>query len=460
MRLALNTRESLLGGIDHADRAFESAAELLDADGVDGAIVIDAAAWEQALATAEALRAAPHLTRMPIYLSAQPGGQQPDAAGALFDGVALAEPDWKARAVQVLSEAERFANRATAPGEALAQYLACRPQARLRPIRDWRAPGYYRYPVVEALLGAIESPFVWLDRWTQRHVLDLDVVVDRLRLCDACGSAHLSYLDVCPACGSLDILNMRLLHCFTCSHVGTRESFVHQDRLRCPKCEAVLRHIGVDYDRPIEQQQCRHCKHLFVDASVRSACMACGATSGPEHLQVRTIAIYRLGGAGLLLARQGNLSPVLSGLDIVNFIAPALFERLIDWQVALAKRYPESHFFSVIAFRVANLGELVETLGRSATGALVDAFAERLRAMLRVCDLTTRGDEHFWLLAPHTNSQGTKTLIQRVVALCDATRQGARVQLKLTSTAATIPEDTEIPTEGNQMMGVLAARLQ
>jgi GGDEF domain-containing protein len=291
-------------------------------------------------------------------------------------------------------------------------------------------------------------------------VLDVDVVVDRLRLCDACGSAHLSYLDVCPACGSLDIAQTRLLHCFTCSHVGARETFVQQERLRCPKCEAVLRHIGVDYDRPIEQQQCRHCKHLFVDAEVRSACMACDARSAPEQLPARTVAVYRLGGAGLLLARQGNLSPVLSGLDIVSFVAPALFERLIDWQHALARRYPESYFFSVIGVRVANLAALTDALGRSATAALVDTFAERLRALLRVSDITTRSDDHLWLLAPHTRASGAEVLMGRIRALTDATRQGSGLALEVSTTAASIPEDATLPGEGSQLMGLLASRLE
>ncbi|MGC3999712.1 MAG: hypothetical protein QM767_20605 [Anaeromyxobacter sp.] len=457
MRLLLHTTPAVLDGdLDHP-RPFGLVAELVAADAAEGALVIEAASWDEAVSAGAAVRAAPHLSRLPLFLAERPAGDEPAVAGQLFDGLHLG--DLRARAAPILSEGSRFAHRANAPGEALAQYLACRPQARLHPIRDWRAPGYYRYPVVDALLGASENVFTWLDRWAARHVLDLDIVVDRLRLCDACSSAHLSYLDVCPSCASLDIVHTRLLHCFTCAHVGPREAFVQGDHLSCPKCEAVLRHIGVDYDRPIEQQQCRHCKHLFVDADVRSACMACQATSSPEHLPSRAIGLYRLGGAGLLLARQGNLSPVLSGLDMVNYIGPALFERLIDWQVALARRYPESHFFSVIGLRVANLSRLVETLGRSGTAALVDSFAERLRAMLRVCDVTTRSDEHLWLLAPHTDAKGAGCLIGRIEKLTEATRQPSGLKLELGSTVGSIPGE-DVPTEGSQLMGVLASRLE
>ncbi len=459
MRSTSNSTQGPLERIAAGDHVFASAREVVAVEDLRAPLLVNSQTWEQAIACAEALRAAPHLTRLPMFLLPRPEGQEPGAAGALFDGVALAEVDRNARSDQILAEADRFAHLATAPGEALAQYLACRPQARLRPIRDWRAPGYYRYSVVEALLGTLEDPFVWLGRWAQRHVLDVDVVVDRLRLCESCGSAHLSYVDVCPSCESLDIVNTRLLHCFTCGHVGPHDGFQNQQRLRCPKCETALRHIGVDYDRPIEQQQCRHCKHLFVDASTKSTCMACEASNSPEHLPVRAVAVYRLGGAGLLLARQGNLSPVLSGLDTVNYIAPALFERLLDWQFALARRYPESHFFSLVGLRVSNLAELVESLGRSATGALVDAFAERLRATLRTCDLTSRGDEHIWVLAPHTNGQSATLLIRRIAALSEATRQSDQSVLRLASTTASIPEEIELPTEGNQLMGLLAARL-
>lgn len=425
------------------------------------AVLIDADAWAQAWSWARALRGHARLAHLPVFLHERPQGTEPVGAAALFDGIALDASAREALAHDILVQAERLTHVAAVPSEAVAQYLACRPLQRLQPVRDWASPGYYRYPLVETLLGEGEDPFVWLERWSRRRILDIDMVQDRLRICDQCSSAHLNHVDVCPACASIDIASTRLLHCFTCGHVEQQESFQRQHRLECPKCSTVLRHIGVDYDRPLEQLQCRQCKNLFVDADVRSQCMACGAGSAPDRLPVRPVPSYRLGGAGLLLARQGNLSPVLSGLDTVNFIVPALFERLLDWQIALARRYPESHFFSVIGLRVRNLEELVSARGRSGTATLVDGFAERLRATLRTTDLTTRGDDdHIWLLTPHTDEAAARLLVSRIRALGSATRQADASMLDLATAVASLPGDGSLPLEGNQLMGLMASRLE
>lgn len=441
-------------------RADDLASLLAQAAGA--ALLLDTRDWARAHDWARVLRSQAALAHRPVFLHARPAGPEPLGAAALFDGVGLEAAARDTLAHDILTQAARLTHVATAPGEAVAQYLACRPSQRLHPVKDWTAPGYYRYPLVEALLAEGEDPFVWLERWGRRRILDTDMVVDRLRLCDQCASAHLNHVDVCPACASIDIASTRLLHCFTCGHVDQQESFQRQHRLECPKCSTVLRHIGVDYDRPLEQLQCRQCKNLFVDADVRSQCMACGATSSPERLPVRPIPVYRLGGAGLLLARQGNLSPVLSGLDTVNFIVPALFERLLDWQIALAQRYPDSHFFSVIGLRVRNLAELVGALGRSTTATLVDGFAERLRATLRNTDLTTRGDDdHIWLITPHTDEPGARLLVSRIRALGHASRQADETSmLQLSTAVASLPGSEEWPLEANQLMGLMASRLE
>ncbi|MDO6386572.1 MULTISPECIES: diguanylate cyclase [unclassified Uliginosibacterium] len=424
-------------------------------------VLLETSAWPQAAAWVRAIRAQPALSHLPLFLATRPDGAEPPGLASLLDGIALDAAGRDAQAGEIMAQAARLTHVAATPGEALAQYLACRPAQRLHPVKDWTAPAYYRYPLVETLLTEGEDPYVWLERWSRRRILDTEVVVDRLRLCDQCSSAHMNHVDVCPSCASIDITSTRLLHCFTCGHVDQQESFQRQHRLECPKCSAALRHIGVDYDRPLEQLQCRQCKNLFVDADVRSQCMACGASSSPERLPVRPIAVYRLGGAGLLLARQGNLSPVLSGLDTVNFIVPALFERLLDWQIALARRYPESHFFSVIGLRVRNLEELVSTLGRSVTATLIDGFAERLRATLRTTDLTTRGDDdHIWLLTPHTDEAGARLLVSRMRELGQASRQANAAVLALSTAVVSMPGADGLPLEANQLMGLMASRLE
>ncbi|MFD2883408.1 hypothetical protein ACFS4T_13870 [Pseudomonas lini] len=127
-----------------------------------------------------------------------------------------------------------------------------------------KSPQHYRYPLLEALADAEQvNPFVWLSLMVQHDWLEEGVLVDRVRLCSDCGSGRLNYIDVCAECQAMDISRQPSLHCFTCGHVGHQESFLKDGLLLCPNCLNRLRHIGSDYDRPLENYRCRSCQAFF-----------------------------------------------------------------------------------------------------------------------------------------------------------------------------------------------------
>ncbi len=66
----------------------------------------------------------------------------------------------------------------------------------------------------------------------------------------------------------------------------------------------MLRHIGVDYDRALDNFSCGICRHVFVDPEVRVRCYAFDWSGDSKQLITRRIESLRLAEAGRI---GGNL---------------------------------------------------------------------------------------------------------------------------------------------------------
>ncbi|WP_242510220.1 hypothetical protein [Halorhodospira halophila] len=99
---------------------------------------------------------------------------------------------------------------------------------------------------------------------------------------------------IAPECDSLEIRTEIGLHCFSCGHVAPQRRFQKNGMLKCPNCYVTLRHIGEDYDRPLENQVCDHCQHMFMEGRVQARCMACGQVHEPNSLEPCGVYRYRL----------------------------------------------------------------------------------------------------------------------------------------------------------------------
>lgn len=299
-------------------------------------------------------------------------------------------------------------------------WLWLHPHGRLIALRDAAAPQCYRYPLLEALDPELShKPLTWLQLMRQQGWLEEDGLVDRIRLCPDCGSGRLNFVDVCGECQSIDIVREHALHCFTCGHVGPQARFMKNSVLVCPNCLTRLRHIGSDYDRPMENYRCRACDAFFVDARVEAHCLACGAAHATDQLQVREIRHYRLSEAGRLRCRQRDFAPPgrEDAADGQHMIGEQAFNVLLDWQIDLVRRHGAPDF-SVVGLRFAHLPEMLARLGRDRTHALIDGVVERLREQLRDTDRCTRvSEELLWVMLPHTGEIGRRRLVERLGTL-------------------------------------------
>ncbi|MFN3791622.1 diguanylate cyclase domain-containing protein [Massilia sp.] len=282
--------------------------------------------------------------------------------------------------------------------EKLLFFMAIRKGYELAPVLDRASKSRYVYPLLQVLSPELDSPQV-LARHVVSGLLRAARLVDRIRLCRNCGSAHLSYVEVCPSCQSIEVQHAPSLHCFACGHVARKENFQVGGILSCPKCDARLRHIGVDYDLPMAQYACLHCGGAAMDAPVVGRCYDCGGIDSPDQLDVAEVYALNLGEQGLASIRQGHPLSYSEAQD-ARHVVPGQFRQLLGWWSSTQRRY-RSFEFSVVLIEIGNIGELLDTYGSHRASLMLTEFGERLRHVIRDCDVSSNdSQERIWLLLP------------------------------------------------------------
>jgi len=300
------------------------------------------------------------------------------------------------------------------PQGRLIKYLWLRPGFIIQPKKDWQHSRYYRYTLLGALSEDTVDSFIWLRKLATAKILNPVALLDRQRECSYCRSSHLSFVDTCPNCSGIDIQLQPSLHCFTCGCVDAQDKFMHAGTLTCPKCNTHLRHIGSDYDRPLENFQCRSCNHAFSEGEVLVRCAMCEKSMKPDELITNEIQNWQLSDRGRVIAFRGEVFDLSSGFDQLDFISKEMFVHDLDWVIVLSRRY-KNISFSLFGIYFANLNELVDEIGHTRILQVLESFAQQLRHLLRTPDLSARTAENMlWLLLPNTDKQGLAGFHKRI----------------------------------------------
>ncbi|UFH50568.1 diguanylate cyclase domain-containing protein [Pseudomonas sp. KNUC1026] len=338
-------------------------------------------------------------------------------AQALADGPAPAARAVIDQQYQQWQQRHELFNRGRAPEGIDAQllaYLWLRAPGKLLAVRDARSPQHHVYPLLDAMADGPVNGQVWIANLTQRNLIQSTELIDRIRLCKQCGSGHLNYIDVCVECNCLDIQRQPSMHCFTCGHIGPQGEFLKDGALLCPNCLTRLRHIGTDYDRPLENYHCNGCKAFFVDADVEARCLDCGTHHQPDELLMREIHHYQLSENALLVARQGLEEARHEYFSRLAMVGMNTFKTLLNWQIELIQRH-KAPSFVLLGMRFRNLGSTLERLGPQRGHALLDSLIERIQEVIRDTDRCTRtSEEHLWLLLMHTDQVGLRLVTERL----------------------------------------------
>lgn len=348
------------------------------------------------------------------YLPVFVGGELPETASFLCDGVAesldaaLAQAKAWQPSLARLREVE-----VGSPALAFARYLFLRSSSSLAPVRDTTCRGAYRYRLLEAFAegGAAEA---LLRNLQARGWLEQTNLVDRLRSCNKCGSVHLNYVDVCPACKSLNIAEKIYIHCFTCSCVAPQQDFRQLGTMSCPNCSQLLKHIGVDYSRPLEQLYCADCALTFAEAKVVARCLDCSCENNPESLTVNSVFTYGLSERGRVAAVRGGAADFHAPLVRVQELTSETFAEILDWQLHLAGRH-EGAGFALVGLQLfvkESGGCHRESLEQA---AYLQEFLAGLRNIMRSTDLFAWFcNAQILIFLPHTKQEGAEEILERV----------------------------------------------
>lgn len=384
----------------------------------------------------------------PVY--AAPGvAATPGLDGHAEWGDALLATE-RARAVR---ESLKLNPRTLQYDEKLLYYLYLREPGELVPQLDRIASRLYRYPVADVLADAGTDVQTWITSLTRRGLLEPALLIDRTRHCERCGSAHQHFLDVCAHCASMHIHKGSSLHCFSCGQVAPEAEFMGDRGLQCPKCEARLRHIGVDYDRPLTQYTCASCHHAFIEAAVQARCLDCGVEAEPGELAVHEVSTLRLSLRGRAALRAGQIADTYAALEGVGFAPLEQFKGLADWALTTQQRHPE-FAFAIMMVELTNVDLLVEAHGSRRTYLMLDEFARRLRELLRTSDVASRtSEERMWLFLPYASVEGFQARLIKAVA-ATALAEGPHIELR--SEGISAPK--QIPP--GERIDALMARIQ
>ena len=145
-------------------------------------------------------------------------------------------------------------------------------------------------------------------------------MIDRVHTCPECGDSHLLFVECCPKCKSSNIKQEAILHHFRCANISPESTYQWDGELRCPKCKKLLRHVGVDYDRPATVYTCYDCGNNFMRSSMRVQCTNCGTSTTPDALIAVDVLEYKLTSDGLRAFATDEALLQIESKDIFSHI--------------------------------------------------------------------------------------------------------------------------------------------
>lgn len=211
--------------------------------------------------------------------------------------------------------------------------------------------------------------------------------VDYIYACNSCYNSLMHFRESCPKCQSTDLDIEDLIHHFPCAYVGPVSDFMKSETgeiMECPKCSRILKHIGVDYDKPSVMYTCNKCDNEFQDPFIKAKCHDCGADNKVDRLLKRKIKNYQLTKLGEDAA-LGKLPVNLKGFDELDeIINEDYFLRLLKNEIG---RKAIADFDSTIAnIQFSNLTDLYQGIGEEGQKNLIEELFDMVNQDLHSSD--------------------------------------------------------------------------
>ena len=272
----------------------------------------------------------------------------------------------------------------------------------------------YIYPILSSQFPDTEDfrIFEILSLMEQQGFL-LGKFFDRVHLCNKCHNAFLNFREICPSCRSSNLSVENVIHHFPCGYVSPESKFTYGDQLICPKCNKILRHIGMDYEKPSSIFKCHSCQETFQEPLVECFCFHCKTVSPVEQKITRDIKSYELTPTGKNCAIYGirfSLADFLK--DKFDLVGYNDFKRMLTFENERKKRYKRES--SIGFFQITNSQEIYMLIGER-KNELAMEIARIIKENFRGSDVITALNEStFLILLPETTTENSKIVLGRV----------------------------------------------
>lgn len=305
-------------------------------------------------------------------------------------------------------------------------YLYTRRNLRdLKPIKNKSQKSFFSYPLIDIFSQDENFDYYeWIKELKDRDILKFKKFVKSFFRCSNCSSAHALFSERCPECKSEDIILADFLHCYTCGNIAPETEFITgDDELVCSQCKSKLKHIGHDYDRPLESYSCRSCESIFIEPEVITECIDCGTITLTDKMKKQKVSEYTLTDKAKHYVRMNLLEYAMSIFDDINYIAPEFFYSLIDWAYSMQNR-DKAYEFSLVQISIFDYLSMAD----------IRVLSKALRDVLRKTDMLTRISRHdIWLWLPNTQLQGANIVIKKLKQINTTESSSIESAVKMTA---------------------------
>jgi Thaumarchaeal output domain 1 len=112
----------------------------------------------------------------------------------------------------------------------------------------------------------------FLDRLVSTKIL-VPKLLDKIIVCPTCKSSSVYSKYNCPRCSSFDIGKASIIEHVRCGYTGSKERFVREESLVCPKCKGIV--SEVDYKTIGTSFECNSCRSRFEAPRMSHKCYSC-----------------------------------------------------------------------------------------------------------------------------------------------------------------------------------------
>jgi diguanylate cyclase (GGDEF)-like protein len=287
----------------------------------------------------------------------------------------------------------------------------------IEPALDAQMPSGHFYPAVAGVMGKTPHDSEFLERVSALGLLARSIT-NRIRSCGVCGDSRLNYREQCPKCASIDILQEEMIHHFACAHIGTLQTFRQGADMVCPKCQVVIRHIGLDYEKPAAHFICHSCTLVFPTPNVAAQCMQCANTCSPAETLEQPLYRYERNSLADEAVREGriagvNLASLLKSTN-TGLYSQQYFQHELERELARYYRYKNE--FTVLLIRIDDLA-YVRNEHAAQAAEYVNSIFNALSDGLRNLDTTCVWDNDLLaVLLSGTPGEGAKVVTNRMQA--------------------------------------------